>query len=65
MLDYFIRNQYLENGIGRWAIISKENNEFIRWTGFKWITEQTNGHKNYYDLEYRLLQENWGKRYRY
>jgi len=57
----FIRKQYVENGIGRWAIINKANNEFVGWTGFKWITEETNGRKNYYDLGYRLTEENWGK----
>ncbi|MBC8986742.1 GNAT family N-acetyltransferase [Pedobacter sp. N36a] len=25
----FIRDQYVSNGIGRWAVIDKENNEFV------------------------------------
>lgn len=29
----FIRQQYIDNGIGRWAIIDKKNNNFIGWTG--------------------------------
>jgi len=57
----FIRKQYVENGIGRWAIIDKKTDEFVGWTGFKWITEETNGRKNYYDLGYRLTEDNWGK----
>jgi len=59
----FIRKQYITNGIGRWAIIEKETNAFVGWGGFKFITELTNGHQNYYDLGYRLLRRFWGKGY--
>jgi ribosomal-protein-alanine N-acetyltransferase len=31
----FIQQQYRENGIGRWAVIEKETNNFIGWTGLK------------------------------
>ena len=57
----FIRAQYLSNGIGRWAIIDKKTNKFIGWTGLKLITEETNHHKNYYDLGYRLIKKYWGQ----
>jgi len=57
----FIRQQYIDNGIGRWAIIDKENNDLIGWTGLKFVTEITNNHKNYYDLGYRLIKKYWGK----
>lgn len=57
----FIRQQYIENGIGRWAIIDKKTNNFIGWTGLKFITEKTNNHINYYDLGYRLIKKYWGK----
>ncbi|MGN6803652.1 MAG: GNAT family N-acetyltransferase [Ginsengibacter sp.] len=57
----FIRQQYIDHGIGRWAIVDKENNDFIGWTGLKFITELTNNHKYYYDLGYRLLRKYWGK----
>ncbi|WP_316761156.1 GNAT family N-acetyltransferase [Pedobacter aquatilis] len=57
----FIRAQYLSNGIGRWAIIDKKTNKFIGWTGLKLITEETNHHKNYYDLGYRLIKRYWGQ----
>lgn len=57
----FIRQQYLDNGIGRWAIIDKQTNEFIGWTGLKYVTELTNNHINYYDLGYRLRKKYWGK----
>lgn len=57
----FIRQQYIDNGIGRWAIIDKETNDFVGWTGLKYVTELTNNHINYYDLGYRLRKKYWGK----
>lgn len=57
----FIRQQYIDNGIGRWAIIDKKTNDFIGWTGLKFVTELTNNHKNYYDLGYRLIRRYWGQ----
>ncbi|MFA9189291.1 GNAT family N-acetyltransferase [Flavobacterium magnesitis] len=63
-IDY-IRNQYLENGIGRYAVILKETNEFIGWSGIKYITEHENGHINFYEIGYRFIEEYWGKGYGY
>ncbi len=57
----FIRQQYIDNGIGRWAIIDKKTNEFLGWTGLKLMTKETNNHKNYYDLGYRLIKKYWGR----
>lgn len=57
----FIRQQYTDNGIGRWAIIDKKTNHFIGWTGLKFVTDLTNNHKNYYDLGYRLIKKYWGQ----
>lgn len=57
----FIRQQYADNGIGRWAIIDKNTHEFIGWAGLKLIKESTNKHINYYDLGYRLRKEYWNK----
>lgn len=57
----FIRQQYVDNGIGRWAMVDKETQDFIGWTGFKYVTEETNKHIHYYDLGYRLRQKYWGK----
>ncbi|KLT66544.1 GNAT family N-acetyltransferase [Pedobacter sp. BMA] len=54
-----IRQQYLDNGIGRWAIIEKNTGNFLGWSGLKFITEQTNRHVNYYDLGYRLIKKYW------
>ena len=45
-----------KNNLGRWAIITKENLEFIGWCGLKYrpfIDE--------IDLGYRLMQKAWGK----
>lgn len=60
-----IRNQYLENGIGRYAVILKETNEFIGWSGIKYITEPENGYVNFYEIGYRFIEEYWGKGYGY
>jgi len=57
----FIRQQYIDNGIGRWAIIDKKTNNFMGWTGLKFQTDLTNNHKNYYDLGYRLIKKYWGQ----
>ncbi|MBT8302646.1 MAG: GNAT family N-acetyltransferase [Maribacter sp.] len=55
-----IRKHYLENGIGRWAIIDKNTKEFIGWAGLKFEQELRNGF-SYYDLGYRLRSKYWGK----
>ena len=57
----FVRQQYMDYGIGRWAIIEKKTNEFIGWSGLKFVTELTNKHQNYYDLGYRLIRKYWRK----
>src|SRR5690606_25147557 len=57
----FIRQQYLDNGIGRWAMIEKETNNFIGWAGLKLEKIKINNHINYYDLGYRLIRKHWGK----
>ena len=57
-----IRQQYLENGIGRWAVILKETGEFIGWSGLK-LEKNVNGYKTFYDLGYRFIQKHWGKGY--
>ena len=57
----FIRKQYVDNGIGRWAVIEKSTNNFIGWAGLKLIRELTNNHIDYYELGYRLNKSYWGK----
>lgn len=58
-----VRQQYIDNGIGRWAVIEKASGEFIGWSGLKYITEEENNHINYYDVGYRLIPSFWGKGY--
>lgn len=59
----FVRWQYEQFGIGRWAMIEKSSGEFIGWSGLKYITETTNNHIHYYDLGYRVRRNYWGKGY--
>jgi ribosomal-protein-alanine N-acetyltransferase len=58
-----VRAQYERFGIGRWAMIEKSSGEFIGWTGLKMVTELYNGHKDFYDLGYRMIPAYWGKGY--
>ena len=57
-----IRNQYTKNGIGRWAVIRKEDGKLAGWCGLKLIKE-INNHENIHDLGYRFTPEYWGKGY--
>lgn len=59
----FVRKQYVDNGIGRWAIIEKSSGDFVGWAGLKFITETINNHTNFYDVGYRLKKKHWGKGY--
>lgn len=58
-----IKKQYIENGIGRWAVVEKESGDFIGWSGFKLITNEIDGRSHFYDLGYRFLKKYWGKGY--
>ncbi|SEM10554.1 Protein N-acetyltransferase, RimJ/RimL family [Chryseobacterium taichungense] len=58
-----IRQQYADNGVGRLAVIEKESNLLIGWSGLKLLTKEINGYKNVYDLGYRFIPEYWGKGY--
>ena len=57
----FIRQQYIDNGIGRWAVIEKSTNEFLGWCGLKRIKDPMNNHCNFYELGYRFQQKYWGQ----
>jgi [ribosomal protein S5]-alanine N-acetyltransferase len=59
----FVREQYISNGIGRWAVIEKESGAFTGWCGLKLVKEEMNNHINYYDIGYRFIQKYWGKGY--
>ena len=58
-----ITKQYENLGIGRYAVLLKETNEFIGWAGLKMYTEKLNGHQHFYDLGYRFIPAFWGKGY--
>lgn len=58
-----ILQQYIDNRIGRWAVIEKSSDSFIGWSGLKLIREYKNNHINYYDVGYRLIPKYWGKGY--
>ncbi len=59
----FILNQYAKNGVGRWAVIEKQNGDFLGWTGLKFHTEMENNHIDFYDLGYRFKFKHWNKGY--
>jgi len=58
-----IRQQYIDNGIGRWAMTEKATGDFMGWTGLKLMKTPTNNHIDYYDLGYRMMKQYWGKGY--
>lgn len=58
-----VKQQYIENGIGRWAVVEKESGNFVGWSGFKYITDTIGGRTHFYDLGYRFLKDYWGKGY--
>ncbi len=56
-----IRGQYVSKGIGRWAVIEKESNQFAGWSGLKLVEDDFNGFKDFYDVGYRFIPKFWGK----
>ena len=59
----YVRRQYEDHGIGRWAVIEKSSGAFAGWSGLKYETRDIAGYANYYDLGYRLIPSFWGKGY--
>jgi len=59
----FVRQQYIANGIARWAVIEKSTNNFIGWSGLKLVKEERNNHPQYYDIGYRFIKKYWGLGY--
>lgn len=57
----FVRQQYQEHGIGRWAVVDRKTKNFVGWAGLKFVTELNNNHQNYYDIGYRLIRKYWSK----
>lgn len=58
-----LQKQYSEFGIGRWAVIERESNEFIGWCGLKYFDSPINRRSDFYELGYRFIQKYWGKGY--
>lgn len=62
----YIRKQYEQNGIGRWAVELKSTGEFMGWCGLKYINDMTiNGQTNIYDVGYRFIKRFWRQGYGY
>ncbi len=62
----FIRTQYRNFGIGRFAAIEKLSGDFIGWSGIKFNTgkkEMLNEKIDFYDIGYRFIPRFWGKGY--
>lgn len=62
----FIKQQYEQRGIGRFACIEKTSGDFIGWSGLKLNQgekEELNGFTNFIDIGYRLIPKFWGKGY--
>ena len=59
----FVRQQYDDYGIGRWAVIEKSSGNFVGWSGLKREQIEVNGYRDYYDLGYRLIRKYWGNGY--
>jgi [ribosomal protein S5]-alanine N-acetyltransferase len=55
------QQQYLDYGIGRWAVVDAKTNDLVGWAGLRWVKEERNGHTNFYDMGYRLREKYWGK----
>lgn len=51
-------DQYEKYGIGRWAVINKENEEFLGWCGLKYSPET-----NEYDIGFRFHKKYWNNGY--
>ncbi|MEL6972223.1 MAG: GNAT family N-acetyltransferase [Bacteroidota bacterium] len=56
----YVRQQYVDNGIGRWVVIEKDTGVLVGWSGLKYETVVQPG-QPYFDLGYRFRREYWGK----
>ena len=56
-----VRKQYEDFGIGRWMVENKLTGEVVGWCGLKWIEDNGEDRKNYYDVGYRLARKYWGQ----
>jgi [ribosomal protein S5]-alanine N-acetyltransferase len=49
-------DHYEKYGFGRWAVISKETNEYLGWCGLKYSADE-----NEFDIGFRFHQRFWNK----
>ncbi len=56
----FLENydQYATYGVGRWAVIHKETNDFLGWCGLKFTPKS-----NEYDIGFRFFKKYWNQGY--
>lgn len=57
-----ILKQYEDYNLGRLAVIKKDTNEFLGWSGLKY-ERVVRKEFNYYDIGYRFKEQHWGKGY--
>ena len=57
-----ILEQYEEFNLGRLAVIKKDTDEFLGWSGLKY-ERQLRKEFNYYDIGYRFKEKHWGNGY--
>jgi [ribosomal protein S5]-alanine N-acetyltransferase len=50
--------QYARHGVGRWAVIRKDDDRYVGWCGLKYLEDTRE-----YDLGYRFYEEHWGRGY--
>ena len=58
-----VREQYIQNNIGRFVVVLKATNELMGWAGLKYNTEMVNNKIHFYDIGYRLNEKFWDKGY--
>jgi len=56
-----LERQYAAYGVGRWAMITKDTDEFIGWTGLEFVEQEINSQSGFYDLGYRLMKKYWAQ----
>lgn len=59
----FIRGQYRDKDIGRWAVVRKSENVFVGWAGLKIEDEAIHGHGAHIDLGFRIIRRYWEQGY--
>jgi RimJ/RimL family protein N-acetyltransferase len=51
-------DHFKKYGMGRWAVVLKENEQILGWCGLKFHPRE-----NFVDLGFRFFQDQWGKGY--